>query len=96
MKYNTGAGSPKYPFQVSSGWKRMGCVTAFSLKVDDDHTLSNKSDSFRWTLFASGVLSVKSVYVDLINSGPVLRPMHRASSLWSTILGPVPQNIHFT
>uniref|UniRef100_A0A8I6WC46 Reverse transcriptase zinc-binding domain-containing protein n=1 Tax=Hordeum vulgare subsp. vulgare TaxID=112509 RepID=A0A8I6WC46_HORVV len=38
--------------------------------------LSDQSDSVRWTLTVNGVFSVKSMYTDLVNSGPLARSLH--------------------
>lgn len=60
-------------------------------------TLSNDPDSFCQPLSASGVFSVKTMCVDLINSASVLRPFIEQADYEeqyvSTILGPVPLNL---
>ena len=38
--------------------------------------LSDLPDSFNWKLARNGVFTVKSIYVDLINSGPIPRSVH--------------------
>lgn len=38
--------------------------------------LNNEPDSFRWQLTTFGVFSVKSMYADLINTGPAYRSKH--------------------
>lgn len=42
--------------------------------------LTNEPDSFHWWLHSSGVFSVKSMYADLINTGPAFRRQH----IWKT------------
>uniref|UniRef100_A0A453HRF3 Reverse transcriptase zinc-binding domain-containing protein n=1 Tax=Aegilops tauschii subsp. strangulata TaxID=200361 RepID=A0A453HRF3_AEGTS len=41
-----------------------------------DVQLSNQPDSMHWKLARNGVLTVKSFYMDLINSGPISRSLH--------------------
>ena len=41
-----------------------------------DVHLSDQPDSFRWKLTTNGVFTVKSMYLDLINSGPLPRSIH--------------------
>lgn len=43
-------------------------------------TLSNEPDSFRRSLAPSSVFAVRSMYKDLINTGPVTRSLH----IWKT------------
>ena len=38
--------------------------------------LSDEEDSFRWKLTNNGLFTVKSMYLDLINSGPIPRSLH--------------------
>uniref|UniRef100_A0A453AL30 Reverse transcriptase zinc-binding domain-containing protein n=1 Tax=Aegilops tauschii subsp. strangulata TaxID=200361 RepID=A0A453AL30_AEGTS len=41
-----------------------------------DVQLSNQPDSTQWTLAKNGIFTVKSLYMDLINSGPISRSLH--------------------
>lgn len=41
-----------------------------------DVQLLDHPDSFRWKLMGNGVFSVKSMYLDLINSDPIPRSIH--------------------
>uniref|UniRef100_A0A453RIP8 Uncharacterized protein n=1 Tax=Aegilops tauschii subsp. strangulata TaxID=200361 RepID=A0A453RIP8_AEGTS len=41
-----------------------------------DVQLSDQADVVNWKLTGNGVFSVKSMYLDLINSGPIPRSIH--------------------
>uniref|UniRef100_A0A453G7T8 Uncharacterized protein n=1 Tax=Aegilops tauschii subsp. strangulata TaxID=200361 RepID=A0A453G7T8_AEGTS len=41
-----------------------------------DVQLSDQPDSLQWKLARNGVFTVKSFYLDLINSGPIPRSIH--------------------
>lgn len=41
-----------------------------------DIHLSDEPDSIHWKLSMNGVFSVKSIYLDLIDSGPILKSLH--------------------
>uniref|UniRef100_A0A453MRN0 Reverse transcriptase zinc-binding domain-containing protein n=1 Tax=Aegilops tauschii subsp. strangulata TaxID=200361 RepID=A0A453MRN0_AEGTS len=41
-----------------------------------DVQLSDQADTISWKLTSNGIFSVKSMYLDLIDSGPLSRSLH--------------------